>query len=50
MANINLNDKLKNANEDLTLTMAGELKKKKVLIADPHSTSRKFYANGAFQN
>ena len=34
MANINLNDKLKNANEDLTLTMAGELKKK----------------NGAFQN
>ena len=40
MANINLNDKLKNANEDLTLTMAGELKKKKVLIADPHSTSR----------
>lgn len=42
MANINLNDKLKNANEDLTLTMAGELKKKKVLIADPHSTSRNF--------
>ena len=40
MANINLNDKLKNASEDLTLTMAGELKKKKVLIADPHSTSR----------
>lgn len=40
MANINLNDKLKNANEDLTLTMAGELKKKKVLITDPHSTSR----------
>ena len=40
MANINLNDKLKNANEDLTLTMAGELKKKKVLIADPYSTSR----------
>ena len=42
MANINLNDKLKNANEDLTLTMAGELKKKKVLIADPHSTSRNY--------
>ena len=40
MANINLNDKLKNVSEDLTLTMAGELKKKKVLIADPHSTSR----------
>ena len=42
MANINLNDKLKNANEDLILTMAGELKKKKVLIADPHSTSRNY--------
>lgn len=42
MANINLNDKLKNASEDLILTMAGELKKKKVLIADPHSTSRNF--------
>lgn len=42
MANINLNDKLKNANEDLTLTMAGELKKKKVLIADPLATSRNF--------
>lgn len=40
MANINLNDKLKNANEDLILTMAGELKKKKVLITDPHSTSK----------
>ena len=40
MENINLKDKLKNANEDLTLTMAGELKKKKVLIADPLSTSR----------
>ena len=42
MANINLNDKLKNANEDLTLTMAGELKKKKVLIADPLATSKNF--------
>ena len=42
MANINLNDKLKNANEDLILTMAGELKKKKALIADPLATSRNF--------
>ena len=42
MANINLNDKLKNANEDLTLTMAGELKKKKVLLADPLATSKNF--------
>ena len=42
MANINLNGELKNANEDLTLTMDGELKKKKVLIADPLATSRNF--------
>ena len=42
MANINLKDKLKNANEAPTLTMAGELKKKKVLIADPLSTSKNF--------
>ena len=42
MANINLNDKLKNASEDLTLTMARELKKKKVLIADPLATSKNF--------
>ena len=42
MANINLNDKLKNANEDITLTMDGELKKKKVLIADPLATSKNF--------
>lgn len=33
-------DNLKDANEDLAFTMAGKLNKKKVLIADPHSTSR----------
>lgn len=33
-------DKLKDANDDLTLTMAGKLNRKKVLIADPHQASR----------
>ena len=42
MENINLKDKLKNANEDITLAMEGELKKKKVLIADPLATSKNF--------
>lgn len=42
MENINLKDKLKNANEDITLAMDGELKKKKVLIADPLATSKNF--------
>ncbi len=50
MANINLNDKLKNANEDLTLTMAGELKKEKSTNRRSALNFQKFYANGAFQN